>query len=258
MRSFLLPPVRVRAAARWGPDAPDAAAARAAARVWLAGLPPTIVARIEEVTLTNNRRSWLTLRPVSRARAKLSIQWRLLSESDALDDALVRWARGQDLGPKLREAIDRLAALPIRSAPLSERAGAGRTYNLQAILASERTRLEPDPGLPALSISWSRPRSGARRRSLRLGRADIARRHITIHPVLDDATVPEYVVGSVVYHECCHIAAPPLLAEEAAARREHRIHHRRFRSLERRYPRLEEADAWIRDHIGHLLRSASR
>ena len=259
MRAFLLPPVRVRGAGRWGPAAPDAASARASARAWLAELPPTIVGRLVDVTLTNNRRSWLTLRPVDRQRARLSLQWRLLSEPRVLDTALARWSDGLDLGRALQDAIERLATQPRPRAPGPAPRPSFRCHDLAGLLERERVRLDPSPGLPGdVAIAWSRPRAGRRRRTLRLGRADIGAQRITIHPVLDDARVPEYVIASVVFHECCHLAAPPLTAEEAAARREHRIHHRRFRALERRFPQLEEADAWIRDNITDLLRSASR
>ena len=59
-------------------------------------------------------------------------------------------------------------------------------------------------------------------------------------------------VEFVVFHDDCHAAQAPAL--DASGRCRH--HGPRFRELERRFARYDEAIAWERAHIRQLLRSA--
>lgn len=255
-----LPPVRFRAATRWSRGSPTHGEARARVRALLYALDPAVRARVAEVTVNENRRHWLTVRSTSRGRWRLSLHWGLLAHVDALRDALTTFGRTGQFGEGLQAVIDNAsAALDIEPVQpeLPRLRAHGQHVDLARLLEQARRYLPAHVAPPELSIGWSRA-SGRARRSLRLGRADVERGRITIHPVLDRAEVPEYVVEMVVYHELCHVVAPPLSADEAARTRQRRIHHRAFRALERRYPRLDEADEWIREHLSELLRSSLR
>lgn len=89
------------------------------------------------------------------------------------------------------------------------------------------------PQVPTLS--WSKTVS--RRR---FGHWDAAHGCIVISRVLDDPRVPEFVLDFVVYHEILHIIHP---VENGPGRR--RIHTAAFLRDEKRFPRREEAEAWL-------------
>ncbi len=130
----------------------------------------------------------------------------------------------------------------------------GKTVDLREVLESVGALLPEGLDIPpSLAIGWARRTSG-KRRSIRLGSATV-QGQIRIHPALDSSDVPEYVLHMVVYHELCHCLRPPLTRTQAKRRREHRIHHSEFRALEAYFPRLEEANAWVRDNLDSLLHS---
>ncbi|MFT6399228.1 MAG: hypothetical protein ACJAYU_003993 [Bradymonadia bacterium] len=140
-----------------------------------------------------------------------------------------------------------VAAKPLR---------AGGDYaNLREVLGEVAGYLpENDSVPPSIAIGWARRTGGDRRRSIRLGSAKL-NGEIRIHPALDSPDVPEYVLHMVVYHELCHCIRPPLSRAEAKRQHQHRIHHSQFRALEARFPRLDEANEWVRDNLDSLLRS---
>ncbi len=88
------------------------------------------------------------------------------------------------------------------------------------------------------NLGWS-PTASRRR----FGHHDPSHDAIVISRVLDDANVPEWVLDFVVYHEILHIVYPPEAGSGQSGRR--RVHTRAFRQAERRYPRWQEAEAWL-------------
>lgn len=91
------------------------------------------------------------------------------------------------------------------------------------------------PQVPKLS--WSQRMS--RRR---LGHWDPDHGAIVISQVLDDPRVPEFVLDYVVYHELLHILHPVRMGSGS----KRRIHTAEFLRDERRFPRHEEGEAWLR------------
>lgn len=76
---------------------------------------------------------------------------------------------------------------------------------------------------------------------------------ITIAGLYNHPSVPEYALNGVLYHEMCHIAAPP---KEGALRRN--VHHREFRLLEKRYPYYTKWQMWLKKDAQKLIRRVSR
>ena len=84
---------------------------------------------------------------------------------------------------------------------------------------------------------------------IRLGSYHDRDRLVRIHPVLDQADVPRYVVESIVYHEMLHQAVPPI---KRAQRRV--VHSTEFRRRERLYAHYEKAEAWLAKNLERLAR----
>ena len=254
-----MPLIRCRGTGGWSRGAPTTSLARERVRRIVEGLPADVAQRVRDVVVHQNRRQWLALRRSGSGAWQVSVHWRLLSCPEVLQTALVDYARSARFPLALQEAIDRLAAEhcePPRQVSLPQLEASGRHVDLARSLDAAIALLPADAAIPELTIGWSRPSRRARR-SLRLGRADVAHGRILIHPVLDTPTFPEYVVDFVVYHEVCHFAAPPLTAAEARARRQHRIHHHAFYAMESRFPQRTDAEQWIAEHLPDLLRAAA-
>ena len=98
-------------------------------------------------------------------------------------------------------------------------------------------------------ITWGRRPPRRRRRSIRLGAYDSRERLIRIHPLLDQAFVPAYVVEAVVFHEMLHQLHPSQRVNGRWS-----VHTPAFRRAEREFPYLEQVAAWQRRHVGRLLR----
>jgi len=109
-----------------------------------------------------------------------------------------------------------------------------------------------------VDIAWSRAgRAQAARRTgrqrgrstLKLGSWSEEDALVRIHPVLDHASVPRYVVASVVHHELLHAE---LGSKVRNGRRRH--HTPEFRRREQEFAEHEEARRWIRDKLNELLK----
>ena len=201
------------------------------------------------IVVTGNRRRQLALKR-SGSWYELRLGLALLEAPALVVDSVLEQLRTGRFPEALQEFIRGVEipqpALPGGEPPKSLAQALERAITLVSERASEAEHVQ---------IQWSRTRTGKRRRSIRLGSATPAGL-IRIHPALDSSTVPEYVLDMVVYHELCHCLAPPLTAAKARQAGEHRIHHSKFRALEARYPRLGEANEWVRMHLDSLLRSS--
>lgn len=91
-------------------------------------------------------------------------------------------------------------------------------------------------GLTKPRLGWSPTRS----RRL-LGHYDPAHDAIVISRLLDDARIPEFVVEYVLFHEMLHLKHPVTYRERRRC-----VHSAEFRRDERRYPRFEQANAFLK------------
>lgn len=98
-------------------------------------------------------------------------------------------------------------------------------------------------------ITWGRQPPRRPRRSIRLGAYDSRKQLIRIHPLLDQAFVPRYVVEAIVFHEMLHQINPPRRINGRWS-----IHTPAFRRAERQFSYFEQAEAWQRRHVVRLLR----
>lgn len=175
-----------------------------------------------------------------------------------LDD-LARWLGAGRRARKACERLDRwiddaLAELPARAPRTLVLRPVGLCYDLGAmatsIIASDFADGFPSTTLPHLS--WGRRSRSSSRRSLRLGSFSPADHLIRLHPVLDQAGVPEWFVRFVLFHELLHTVHPPIQGSNGRW-----IHHgASFRRREQAHPDFERATRWERRNLSALIRSA--
>jgi len=64
-------------------------------------------------------------------------------------------------------------------------------------------------------------------------------RVVGVSSILDDISVPEFVLDYVVYHESLHLAQ--------GYRPGQKVHDRAFKENERRFPKHEEAEKYLKN-----------
>lgn len=185
---------------------------------------------------------------------ELSLHHMFIEAPDQVLVALADYLRGSARGDsRLDQFIERnrnrLANPTARRAQASHlpSRSAGKHYDLEVIRdALGRAYLG---GAVSVPIQWGRRRHRRRRGgSIRLGSYSFEDGLISIHPALDQAFVPAYVVVGVVYHELLHHV---LGAEQRGGRRY--VHTPEFRRREREYVLFERAERWERDNLHRLV-----
>ena len=111
----------------------------------------------------------------------------------------------------------------------------GRVYDLDAVFEDLNTRFFHGLlGRPRMS--WSETKT---RRIL--GHYDPAHNAIVISRVFDHPAVPRYAVEYIVYHEMLHLKHPVRLRGSRRC-----VHSAEFQAEERLFPRLDEANAFLK------------
>lgn len=113
----------------------------------------------------------------------------------------------------------------------------GKFYHLQSLM--ESIHQEYFSGELELAITWFKGR-GARKRIL-FGKYEADRRLIKINDYLDSASVPEYFVRFVIYHEMVHHVVPGVMKRGRCS-----VHGAAFRQMERKFREYEKARMWER------------
>lgn len=127
----------------------------------------------------------------------------------------------------------------------------GRVYHLKRLF--RRLNGLYFQGQIRARVEWGRAGSQRRVASREFGSYIFEDRLIRIHPVLDQAWIPPYVVESVLFHEMCHQFCP----EKKLAGRV-LTHTPEFRHKEREYAQFAEAEAWLNQHLKRLLEPTAR
>jgi hypothetical protein len=101
-----------------------------------------------------------------------------------------------------------------------------------------RVTLDMGLALPRVpKLSWSK--TVARHR---FGHWDADHNAVVLSQVLDDPKVPEFVLDYVLYHELLHIVHPVRMGSGT----KRIVHSAAFKRDERRFPRWQEGEEWIR------------
>jgi hypothetical protein len=240
------------------PDAPRLALQRALNR--LTG------GRLKSLTLTENRRTILSVRPGGdRTQLAVRIHRCFLEAPPEVLEAVAAF-----LESKKGTERARLSLLVIRR-HFGEQAGERRPRARRPALdpvgvAVDLREIADDlnqryfAGRLSAGITWGRgsgPSHPCRRRtrtaSLQLGSYSYEDNLIRLHRVLDQPGIPRYVLEAVIHHELLHADMPPVVHN---GRRY--FHTAEFRRRERAYRHLDKADRWIQEHLPELLRARRR
>lgn len=213
-----------------------------------AHLPP---GKTATVRLTDNRYSMVAVRR-ARTSYELRAHRMFAGAPPRIVHALARYLVHNDprasgaLGAfieahrdMVRRGPQRARATPLRTA--------GRFHDLQAVF--DRLNAAYFGGGLEARITWG-PGAARRgpRRSIKMGSYSVEDRLIRVHPALDRAGVPDYVVASIVFHEMLHGKYEVV---RAGGRR--CFHPRAFLEEERRFPEYDRASAWQRMNLDWLL-----
>jgi hypothetical protein len=126
---------------------------------------------------------------------------------------------------------------------------AGRAHDLRAIY--DRLNREYFDGKLDARITWgSAPRRQRPRRSIKMGSFAVEDRLIRIHPVLDHASVPDYFVAWIVFHEMLHGKYEVIRKGDRRC-----FHTKEFIAEERTFRDYQRACAWERANMDRLLGS---
>ncbi len=212
-----------------------------------------------DLWITDNMRSVLRIsRPKNRYQIRAHHMF--TSADPKTLSALVTLAKGENVPRTQRRAraciqnyIDNNTHTIRRPKPKAKRRVRIRTAGCHHDLGDlyqqvSQEYLARDPGL---SITWGRARALVRLpRSIRLGSFDPQRTLIRIHPFLDRAEVPGWVVQFIIYHEILHHLVP------STHERGRYVHHSpRFRELEQQHPDHDRYQNWKQHRLPELLQA---
>ncbi|MDP9119757.1 MAG: hypothetical protein M3O15_00025 [Acidobacteriota bacterium] len=228
--------------------------------------------RLQSLTLTDNRRTILSVRPGplqkghkpggSPATLALRIHRSFLTAPDEVLHAVATFLESKKGSDRARQALVVIRehfALHRGPATARQRRQAvqpvGATIDLACIAADLNRRYFGDR--LTVRITWGKASVGATHRcgrvrttSLQLGSYSYEDKLIRVHRVLDNPEIPRYVVESIVYHELLHADLPPVVRQ---GRRY--FHTPEFRRRERLFRHFEKADRWVHDNLPLLLRA---
>lgn len=220
--------------------------------------------RVAALTLTENRRTILSVRPGRPGdQLALRIHRCFLDAPPVVLAAVAAFVESRKGTDRSREA---LATIRQHFSHHSEgrRPRRARTSLRTEGVAFDLREMVDDlnqryfDGRLKVEITWGkssvgeahRCRRGRRTSSLQLGSYSYEDKLIRLHRVLDQPGVPRYVLEAVVYHELLHADLPPV---ERNGRRY--FHTPEFRRRERLYRNLDRADRWILEHLPELLQA---
>lgn len=206
------------------------------------------------LTITNNTSNLMSVIVApGGGHVKLRLHHMFLDAPEEVRNALAHWVRH----PRSRKHADCFRAFIAsrdhqirKSQTVSARVNTkGAVYDLKAIF-DELNAACFNSSIQA-AISWGKGSSGPMR-SIRFGSYYEATRLIRIHPRLDQAFVPFFVVRYIVYHEMLH--AHLGVTRNKNGRRQ--IHPRQFKIMESSFPDYRRAVDWIEnpENLHRILR----
>ncbi|MCH7958730.1 MAG: hypothetical protein IID08_01275 [Candidatus Hydrogenedentes bacterium] len=209
-----------------------------------------------DIVLTDNTSSILTFEPGGSERgARLRIHRMFLHAGPDILHALTIWLtrRRTRRHASMIDAFIRDHQHLVQEAP--RRSVRLRTVGIHHSLKPHynEVNLEFFKNSVDAAITWGRmPTSRQRRKSIRFGSYTPSDHLIRVHPLLDQAFVPDFFVRYIVYHEMLHA----FLGVETGPSRRRCIHPPEFRREEQNYPDYARAVAWHDNprNLSRLLR----
>ena len=204
------------------------------------------------VTLTNNGRVMVSARRQSGA-LEVRLHHMFTRADEETLDAVAQYFRRRTA--KARQVLDRFIERHDGAIERSARRVAIRTqgahHDLRAMFDALNTAWFG--GAVDARLTWGIAPVRPRRRSIRLGTYAVREHLIRIHPALDAAWVPDYVVRNVLFHEMLHAVMPAVRVGDRRV-----FHTKEFRARERAFPDYARAVAWEGEHLPKLLTTRTR
>jgi predicted metal-dependent hydrolase len=122
----------------------------------------------------------------------------------------------------------------------------GKVYDLEKILRELAKKYDLHPR--RIKITWSRSRIRKGQQTIRLGSYNHDERLIRVHSSLDQASVPQYFVEYIVYHELLHALVPP---ENKRGKKD--FHPPEYHKLEQKFEHFKEARKFEKYITSHWL-----
>ena len=206
------------------------------------------------LTITDNTSTMMSVRhSLNGEPVRVRLHRMFLTAPESVRKALAYWVqhpRSRKYGLLFREFIvarsHEIRNTEARVLPLVTR---GTHYDLKAIFDDLNHNYFADA--IAVAISWGRD-SGRNTRSIRFGGFYPNEQLIRIHPRLDQAFVPAYIIRYIVYHEMLHAH----IGIEQTENGRRSMHPKAFKQMEMAFPEYEKAIAWIENssNLRRILR----
>lgn len=206
------------------------------------------------LTLTSNRKRIISLKVHQRStKLELRLLWALTLDLPGCVLLALSILRSGRLPDYSRDWFMQLLARPEIKARLQHKQRVDKLPPRDEQLYDELRQVSGWLGMsappPDTWVGWMTGAMRADGRRIRLGRANPESGTIHMHPLFKLEEVPDHCRHSTLFHELCHLVAPPLTQTEAKRLRTHRIHHREFRRLEALDPMLVATDTWLRENL---------
>lgn len=195
------------------------------------------------LSITDNVRSMMSFRLEGTKGAVVRLHHMFLDAPDDVVREIASWIKNPRVrSDRVRQFMEaqQHRVRPAKD-PLTTMASLhpeGRVYNLHKLFARLNARFF-DSRLE-MRVTWGNKIPRRRVSSMKLGSYCLETGVITISQRLDHASIPEYFVEFVLYHEMLHAAVG--IQQGPDGRR--RIHTSEFNRLERMYPYYEQAMAY--------------
>jgi hypothetical protein len=118
----------------------------------------------------------------------------------------------------------------------------GHVYNLERLY--EQVNDEYFEGKVKLKITWYGKPSIQRRNKVTFGLYSEPLKLIKIHRLLDNLSVPDYVIKFVIYHEILHYTCPAHVDSNGTLH----MHDKMFKKREEEYKHFQLAQEWIEEN----------
>ena len=203
------------------------------------------------LVFTENATTMVSYRWKAAGEVHLRLHRMFVEATTAVHDAIAAFVRG-NRGAASRPMDEFIRSnrhlIRRRERRLDEarlRSPAGDVYDLKAM--RDRMNRRFFGGHVTARITWGRQPPRRRRRHIGFGAYYRDLDLIRVNPLLDQRWVPKFFVEYIVYHEMCHAyLAFDLFGRDG-------VHTPRFRELEKRFPKFDEALAWERANLDRLL-----
>lgn len=189
--------------------------------------------------LNRNKKTLVSVQK-ERHMVHLSLHRTLLEAPLSVWEDLLRFIKGKKEATHLKNYLHNIAP-PVTHVPQESLQTQGAVWNLDELYKEVETTHFSNP--LSLSITWF-GLVEKKKRSIQLGLFDYSSRLIKIHRLLDQTSVPKFIVLYVIFHEMLHAVVPVKIQENGRRA----IHSAAFKAKERLYPDYDKANQWIKTH----------